>query len=239
MKTSFSCSLATQLGKVGTRTRAAIRLSTRDWTYALLDAMNFVTRTGNRRFKFERLYMARRDPWNYHSSTYERQKYERTLALALKWRRSSERALEVGCSIGIFSQMLAGYFDTVTAIDVSAEALVTAADSNQREKIVHFVRGDIRSLNIDKHYNVIVCAEVLYYVRKIDVVKVCQQLDQHLADNGVILMVDGFQPDYWEGVLVAYFEQVFKEVVEDASRPYLLAVFVRRVQSQALKSNCK
>ena len=96
--------------------------------WGLLNTLNRSLRTGNRRFEFERLYLENPDPWNYRSSPYERQKYARTLACALKWRKGSESAVEVGCSLGIFSQMLAAHFSRVTAIDVSKEALRVAAD---------------------------------------------------------------------------------------------------------------
>jgi len=52
----------------------------------------------------------------------------------------------------------------------------------------------------------------------------------------VILLVTGIstdQPDYfyfdgWADVLAARFVQVFKEIVPDPLRPYLIAVFSRR-----------
>lgn len=109
--------------------------------WGLLNTLNRSFRTGNWRFEFERLYLENPDPWNYRSSPYERQKYERTLACALQWRSASESALEVGCSVGVFSQMLAKHFDKVTAIDVSKEALGTAADYNCAWENIRFVHG--------------------------------------------------------------------------------------------------
>ena len=204
--------------------------------FGLLNKVNYWKRTGNRRFEFERLYLENPDPWDYHSSSYERQKYERVLACTLNLRSASKSALEVGCSVGVFSKMLASHFDKVTAIDVSKEALRAAADHNRAEKNVRFVHKDLRQLSLGDQYNVIVCAEVLYYIREKDAQLVCRQLDRHLAANGIILMVTGIKsgpPDFfysggWEEVLAAYFERTFKEIVQEPSRPYQILVFSRR-----------
>jgi 2-polyprenyl-3-methyl-5-hydroxy-6-metoxy-1,4-benzoquinol methylase len=110
--------------------------------YGLLNKFNYHLRTGNRRFEFERAYVDKPDLWNYHSSPYERQKYERTLARALDWRRASESVLEIGCSVGVFSKMLASHFDKVTAIDVSKEALGAATDYNRAKKNIRFIHSD-------------------------------------------------------------------------------------------------
>src|SRR6267378_6347989 len=117
--------------------------------WGLLNRLNRSLRTGNRRFEFERLYLENPDPWNYHSSEYERRKYERVLACALKWRNASESALEVGCSVGVFSGMLAGHFDNVTAIDVSKEALAAATFHNHAAKNVRFMHRELQSLDTD------------------------------------------------------------------------------------------
>jgi 2-polyprenyl-3-methyl-5-hydroxy-6-metoxy-1,4-benzoquinol methylase len=204
--------------------------------WGLLNTLNRSFGTGNRRFEFERLYLESPDPWNYHSSSYERRKYERVLACALKWRSAGESALEVGCSVGVFSRMLTNHFDKVTAIDVSKEALSAATRYNSAAKNVRFMHSDLQSLDTDGRYDVIVCAEVLYYVAEKDVEVVCRQLGRYLSARGVILLVTGVsgeQPDSlyfdgWADVFAARFGQTFKEIVQDPARPYLVAVFSRR-----------
>jgi cyclopropane fatty-acyl-phospholipid synthase-like methyltransferase len=205
--------------------------------WGLLNTLNRSFGTGNRRFEFERLYLESPDPWNYHSSSYERRKYERVLACALKWRSAGESVLEVGCSLGVFSRMLTHHFDKVTAIDVSKEALSAATRYNSTAKNVRFMHSDLQSLDTDGQYDVIVCAEVLYYVAEMDVEVVCRQLGRYLSARGIILLVTGVsggeQPDSlyfdgWADVFAARFGQTFKEIVQDPARPYLIAVFSRR-----------
>ncbi len=70
---------------------------------------------------FENLYREKSDPCNFATSLYETQKYGATLA-ALP-RDSYESALEIGCSIGVFSARLALRCGMLLGLDVSDEAL--------------------------------------------------------------------------------------------------------------------
>jgi protein-L-isoaspartate O-methyltransferase len=203
--------------------------------WGLLNTLNRSLGTGNRRFEFERLYLESPDPWNYNSSVYECQKYAHVLDCALKWRNGSASALEVGCSVGVFSRMLTDNFDRVTAIDVSKEALAAATRYNHAAKNVRFVHSNLQSLDIYGQYDVIFCAEVLYYIGERDVDIVCRQLDKYLTARGVILLVtgvstepsDSFYFDGWADILAVRFQQTFKEIVPVRERPYLIAVFSR------------
>src|SRR5207245_416888 len=125
--------------------------------------------------------------------------------------------------------MLADHFDKVTAIDISKEVLGSAADYNRGKKNIRFVHGYLQSLNLAARYDVIFCAEVLYYIAEVDCQRACRQLEQHLAADGVILMVTGlstrgksdfFYFDGWDEVLAGNFERVFEEIVRDPIRPY-------------------
>ena len=60
---------------------------------------------------FERLYSANPDPWGFQTSAYEQAKYRRTVE-ALGDRRFAS-VLEVGCSIGILTRMLAPRCDAI------------------------------------------------------------------------------------------------------------------------------
>jgi len=202
---------------------------------AILNKLHCWLRTGNRKYEWERLYLENADPFEYQSSAYERRKYERTLETILNWRCGAESALELGCSIGVFTQMLAGHFGRVVALDISQEALTAAKQRNQANGNVRFVLDDLRFMELGEKYDVITCAEVLYYVSQPDAQRVYRQLDRHLNANGIIIVVGGvtigeptyFYFDGWEGVFSNEFELVSKEICED-SRPYRVLVFARR-----------
>jgi hypothetical protein len=70
------------------------------------------------------LYARDADPWKFASSDYERHKYEATLN-ALPMDRYA-RGLEVGCSIGVFTSMLAPRCESLVAIDPAERALEEA-----------------------------------------------------------------------------------------------------------------
>ncbi len=60
---------------------------------------------------FETLYSQSVDPWDFRTSPYEQRKYAATLDILSRPRYA--RALEVGCSIGVLTRLLAGRCDRV------------------------------------------------------------------------------------------------------------------------------
>jgi 2-polyprenyl-3-methyl-5-hydroxy-6-metoxy-1,4-benzoquinol methylase len=208
----------------------SIPKSSRLLLFAVLNKLHYLFRTGNMKFAFERMYLEDRDPWNYRYSPYELSKYQRTLSCALTWRKASASALEVGCSIGIFSAMLSEHFDKITAIDLSNEALRAATSYNRHLNNIRFYQCDMRSLALGEQYDVIFCAEVVYYIPERDAQTVCQRLVEHLSPNGVIVFVAGTAghnptPFCWRAALANTFQQVSIQIVDDPVRPYEIAVF--------------
>ena len=113
------------------------------------------------RENFEARYAANPDPWDFETSAYEHDKYERTLA-ALGHRRYG-RAFEAGCSIGVFTAMLAPRCDALLAVDI-AQAAVDAA--RERLAACAHVRVERRTLPTEwpaGPFDLVVCSELLYY----------------------------------------------------------------------------
>src|ERR1700712_2860938 len=65
---------------------------------------------------FTRIYQSNPDPWGFRTDPYEQDKYRHSIEVLSNYRFSS--GLEVGCSIGVLTQMLALKCDTLLALDI-------------------------------------------------------------------------------------------------------------------------
>src|SRR5690242_9932178 len=152
-------------------------------------AIDRAFKTGNRLHEFEHKYRAHGDYFGYQTSPYELTKYRQTLDLMRQWRKGSASALEIGCSVGVFTAMIAPEFGAVTAVDIAREALALTEKQVAGKGQVAYVQSDLISLVLEKRFDVIFCAEVLMYVREKDAALACQTLDRLLAPQGVIIEV--------------------------------------------------
>ncbi|MGO7426287.1 SAM-dependent methyltransferase, partial [Rhizobium ruizarguesonis] len=103
----------------------------------------------------------RPDPWNY-VSVYEQVKYAQTLSLIPE---GIEKALELACAEGIFTEKLARKVGRLTATDISQRAIDRAVErcrdhSNVELHVLDFVRQDL-----PPEQDLVVCSEVLYYMK--------------------------------------------------------------------------
>lgn len=140
---------------------------------------------------FDRLYAAERDPWGYESSEYEREKYGRTLAALPE--RPIGRALEMGCSIGVFTELLADRCSSLLAIDFSERAARLAQLRTRRLPHVRIERADLRWHLPSGPFDLIVCSEVLYYWDAGEVTLAGRRMERALAPGGTLLAV------HWRG----------------------------------------
>jgi 2-polyprenyl-3-methyl-5-hydroxy-6-metoxy-1,4-benzoquinol methylase len=133
---------------------------------------------------FESLYTTDPDPWRFATSDYERDKYAATLA-ALPDRRFGS-ALEVGCSIGVLTQLLARRCDTLLALDVAETAL---AQARARCPGVRFERRAVPDAWPPGCFDLIVFSEVLYYLDSAAIRTTAERAMSALLPGGSILMV--------------------------------------------------
>ncbi|MDN5697997.1 MAG: nodulation S family protein [Rubrobacter sp.] len=136
---------------------------------------------------FESLYAASQDPWGFATSGYEREKYERTLA-ALGGRRFG-RALEAGCSIGVFTSMLAPYCDELLAIDASQKAITLARERLSGMPGVRIERRTLPEETPEGSFDLVVASEILYYFDRATMLAALRKLEGALAPGGSLLAV--------------------------------------------------
>jgi len=140
---------------------------------------------------FEDLYESAEDPWSFATSEYERRKYAHTLSSLGAPR--FERALEVGCSIGVFTELLASMTGELVAIDVSARALARA-DKRLHERLherrgVRFARASFPEQMPAGPWNLIVCSEILYYLDRDAFALAADRLRECLESGSTVIAV--------------------------------------------------
>ena len=128
----------------------------------------------------------REDPWDY-TSAYEQQKYMHTLDMIPGESLSS--VLEVGCAEGHFTKMLAGRAQNIRAVDISKRALDRAIKRCAGLENIKFDQHDISHGVYPGQYDLIICSEILYYLRdKYAVERFAKQIKESLPLGGHLLM---------------------------------------------------
>lgn len=135
---------------------------------------------------FDGLYAADSDPWDFESSAYERRKYAHTLAAVGPSRR---RALEVGCSIGVFTEMLAPRCTELLAVDASQHAVDQATQRLGERPSVRVERRELPEELPAGPWDLIVCSEVLYYLDRDLLTRSLPAIAAELAPGGSLLAV--------------------------------------------------
>jgi SAM-dependent methyltransferase len=111
---------------------------------------------------FEARYQANPDPWAYETSDYERRKYDATLAACgdVPYRRG----LELGASIGVFSQRLAERCQALDTIDAAPSAVAAARRRLAGVPGVTVHAGAIPEAIPEGTFDLVVASEILYYL---------------------------------------------------------------------------
>jgi SAM-dependent methyltransferase len=139
---------------------------------------------------FERLARDSFDPWEYETSAYEQAKYRRTLGVLPK---RTGRTLELGCSVGVFTEMLAPRCESLLAVDFSPTALEHARHRLAGAANVELAERRLPEGTPAGPFDTIVCAEVLYYWSAALVGEGLRRIEAALAPAGTLVVV------HWRG----------------------------------------
>jgi 2-polyprenyl-3-methyl-5-hydroxy-6-metoxy-1,4-benzoquinol methylase len=140
------------------------------------------------RIHFEQLYEANEDPWRFRTSPYEQAKYRTTIEAISNL--SFRSALEVGCSIGELTRLLAPQCKALLAIDIIDQPLTVARSTCADLPWVRFARMQVPQQWPDGTFDLIVLSEVLYFLSPTDVAAVAARASNSLAADGVVLLVN-------------------------------------------------
>jgi cyclopropane fatty-acyl-phospholipid synthase-like methyltransferase len=136
---------------------------------------------------FKKVYEASDDPWNFETSDYEAKKYAATIAALPK--THYENTLEIGCSIGVLTQLLAQKSTRLLATDISEKALELAQRRCKRSENVTFKKIHFKNELPDDQYDLIMVSEVAYYLSPGDWEKSIAALYKRLEIEGNIVLV--------------------------------------------------
>lgn len=135
---------------------------------------------------FEALYQADPDPWGFASRAYEVRKYARTLEVLGD--EPVRRALEMGCSIGVFTRALAPLCGRLVATELSATALAQAKARCADCGNIDFRLARAVTDGMDGPFDLMVLSEVVYYWDDADLEAVATAIRRTLEPGGRLLM---------------------------------------------------
>lgn len=145
---------------------------------------------------FNDVYRHNEDPWSFETSAYEKAKYAATVAALPK--PHYDEAFEVGCSIGVLTELLAPKCQRLLAVDAAEAPLVKA-----RQRLQGYPNIIIRKMAVPEQcptgtFDLILVSEVGYYLSQKDLQTFSHQLISHLRDGGHLLLV------HWTPVVPDY-----------------------------------
>jgi len=110
---------------------------------------------------FESMYESDPDPWNFATSSYEQRKYALTVAALPKEHFRS--VFEPGCSIGVFTELLAPLCEQILATDIIPGVLERAAVRLRPFENVVVERRAIPEEWPNQQFDLVVLSEIAYY----------------------------------------------------------------------------
>lgn len=131
---------------------------------------------------FEAMYRASADPWRFGSAPYEQQRYAVLLQMLAK--ANYCRALEPGCSIGAFTQMLAPRCEQLIAFDFSPTAIAAARTRCTALSHAQIFEANLATYQPEGSFDLIVLSELGYYFQPGTLYRIASRLAAALAPFG-------------------------------------------------------
>ncbi|MET4278426.1 MULTISPECIES: nodulation methyltransferase NodS [unclassified Bradyrhizobium] len=131
--------------------------------------------------------LANDDPWRLDDNPFERKRHTQLLRLSLSDGAVSN-GLEVGCAAGAFTEKLAPHCKRLTVIDVMPRAIGRAVQRTKRWSHISWAASDILQFSTAELFDLIVVAEVLYYLQDMTQMRIAiDKMVKMLAPGGHLI----------------------------------------------------
>lgn len=138
--------------------------------------------------KIENLYKTHNDPWRMLGSAYEKDRLIKLLTLVKSV--PHKKVLEIGCAKGDFTKALTQIADVVVAIDVAGKAVGLTKKKAPKASVQVATFANYKAGG--QKFDVIVCAETLYYINDKDqALRKMRTLGHYLLTSHFLLYVPG------------------------------------------------
>ncbi|MDF0492889.1 nodulation methyltransferase NodS [Bradyrhizobium yuanmingense] len=141
----------------------------------------------DKKYKILERELATDDPWRLDSNPFEQERYTKMLQMCLS-KESIRNALEVGCAAGTFTERLAPHCQRLLVIDVMRQAINRARERTKKKAHITWIVADIQRFWTAERFDLIVVAEVLYYLGDIAELRAAiRNLIDMLAPDGCLI----------------------------------------------------
>lgn len=134
---------------------------------------------------FDRRYRAHPDPWGFATRRSEADRYAALLALVAGCR--FRRAFEPGCSIGVFTALLAPSCERLVATDLSPVAVDAARIRCAGLPHVAIGTGCLPADMPDGTFDLVAFNELGYYFAEVELAAVLDRLVDRIEPGGVVI----------------------------------------------------
>jgi SAM-dependent methyltransferase len=172
------------------------------------------------------------DRWDYEQDDYEQARYEATLEACGDGPFAN--VLELGGSLGIFTEMLTPRCQALSTIDVSRTAAAMARRRLAEFPRVRVIRGAIPDAVPDEEFDLIVASEILYHLTTDELDRTLRMVRARLVSGGRLIVVHWRPPGPERRFGAAELHARLREdpwltpILADESEIYLLDALERR-----------
>ncbi len=96
----------------------------------------------------------------------------------------NEDILDCGCGSGILAYLLSRKAKSISGVDIRKECV----DFCNNKIDGKFEQGDLKDLNLNKIFDVVICSDVIEHFYPEDREKVLKNLDRHVKEGGILLL---------------------------------------------------